>query len=102
MKKNAIVIFCILIGLATAFVVNYFLLEKIIISNPCYYHNKKTTQLFNLFYSIEASNGGHPFPTGLNIVATLLIGGYSGFLFGGFLLKNKKMNKVRPTPINVS
>ncbi|MFT3902915.1 MAG: hypothetical protein QM727_07055 [Niabella sp.] len=90
MRKKAIIISYTLIGLTLAFIANYFLIENIIISDPCYYHSRDTTKLFDLFYSITAANGGHPFPTIFNLIFTLTIGGVAGFLFGRWRLKTKE------------
>ena len=89
MRAKAFLIFCILIGSTIAFIANYLLLENIIIPDPCYYHSRDTTKLFDLFYSMTAASGDHPFPTIFNFISTLTIGGLVGFLFGKWRLKTK-------------
>ena len=70
-----------------AFAANFFLLEKLIIPDPCIYHTRETTALFDMFYSLKAEEGYHPFPTTLNFIITLASGGIAGFLFA---LKTRK------------
>ena len=95
LRAKAFIIWCILISLTTSLIANYFLLENIIIPDPCYYHSRSTTRLFDLFYSMTASNGDHPFPTTFNFIFTLTIGGLAGLLFGWWRLKTKERKTAR-------
>ncbi len=68
-----------LVGAALMFAFNYSFLEHVLIPDPCYYHNRDTTLLFNLFYVLPSSEGGHPFPTIFNLVITILTGAVLGW-----------------------
>ena len=100
MRAKVFIIFCIVIGLTITFIANYFFLENIIIPDPCYYHSRDTTKLFDLFYSMTAVNGDHPFPTIFNLIFTLTIGGLAGFLFGRWRLKTKERKSSRQRGIS--
>jgi hypothetical protein len=66
-------------GMVLAFVLNFFVLENILIPDPYYYHSHHTTKLFDVFYTLTVDEGGHPFPTKFNFIITLVIGFLSGF-----------------------
>jgi hypothetical protein len=76
-----IIVFCF-IGLILTFVLNYFVIEKLLIPNPCYYHSRDASQIFDLFYELPTSAGCHPVPTILNLTLTLLTGISGGLIFG--------------------
>lgn len=67
--------------------INYLFIEKLIIPDPCYYHTHEAGKLFKMFYSIPAWNGFHPFPTSINFITTLFIGGILGFIIGKRIIK---------------
>jgi hypothetical protein len=73
--------FCIL-GLVVTFVLNFFILERLIIPDPCYYHSHDANNFFDLFYEFTAVEGFHPTPTILNLVLTLTTGSIVGLVFG--------------------
>lgn len=75
------------LGTITFFVLNYFVLERIIIPDPCYYHSHDTTKFFDLFYELTANEGYHPTPTNLNKILTLTTGVITGLTLG---LKKKR------------
>jgi hypothetical protein len=79
---------------------NYSLLEKLIIPDPCYYHNHqgKTNWLFNLFYSLKAVDGYHPSPTRLNFYLTFVCG-FSAALFLYLALEKRKKQAQATTKI---
>jgi len=90
-KQNAIVVFSSLIGALLALVFNFFVLEKILIPDPCFYHSNETNIVFDIFYFISSSEGGHPVPTSFNIIFTLAIGAVLGLILSNS--KRKKINK---------
>lgn len=69
-----------LAGAVVLFFLNYGLFEGILIPDPCYYHTQDSTWMFQLFYTLDSCDGGHPFPTILNLVLTLCIGFFIGWL----------------------
>lgn len=58
-----LIIVCILL--------NYGVIEHLIIPDECYYHMNGTSTVFDLFYSISSASGGHPEPTVFNFLFTL-------------------------------
>jgi hypothetical protein len=78
-KKVLLAIGLILTGAAIMFAFNYLFLEHILIPDPCYYHNRDTTLLFDLFYDLPGYAGGHPTPTIFNLVFTLATGAILGW-----------------------
>ena len=90
MKKTTIIIGFILIWLVVMYILNFFILEKIIIPDPCYYHSHDTNKVFDLFYELTAKEGYHPTPTRLNVILTLITGGLAGLILGIKLSKTKK------------
>lgn len=75
-----------LTGALLAFLLNVCLLEKLLIPDPCYYHSHEGGRLFHWFYDLPATEGGHPVPTKLNMIITLLLGA-----IGGWLLARKRL-----------
>ena len=73
-KRFQVVMLSILIGLSLACLLNYFVLDKLLIPDPCYYHFHETKKVFDVFYDLPSSEGGHPVPTTLNIIITAVIG----------------------------
>jgi hypothetical protein len=61
------------LGIVPAYILN-FIIEGISIPDPCYYHGRSTTKLFDLFYKMESNEGYHPSPTLFNTLLTLAIG----------------------------
>jgi len=70
--------FCLFSGLLVSFVL-HFMIEGILIPDPCAYHGEKTTQFFDLFYKMTSDEGYHPSPTTLNYVLTITLGLLLGF-----------------------
>jgi hypothetical protein len=86
-------LFCCFLGLITAFVL-HFLVEAILIPDPCAYHSEETTKIFNLFYEITSDEGYHPSPTLFNYIVTLALGLSLGFLFNKFFsIKTENTSK---------
>jgi hypothetical protein len=80
-----------------AFALNYIFIEPLVIPNPCYYHNRDTPALFDLFYDLPAGAGGHPFPTIFNVIFTLTAGVLPGYILARSLNKaagHKKNQRV--------
>lgn len=80
---------CSFFGIVPAFILN-FILESIAIPDPCYYHTRDTTKLFDLFYKMESSEGYHPSPTLFNTLLTLSIG-----ITAGIIVCRKIQNWIR-------
>jgi len=85
-------IILVIAGAIVAFFFNVYILENILIPDPCYYHVRTTSLLFDVFYSTPTYNGGHPMPTSLNIVLSLIIGGILGLVIANYL--NKRYARV--------
>ncbi len=94
MKRTAIFTLSTLTGSALAFVLNFFILEKILIPDPCYYHSHDTNKVFDIFYELTAGEGFHPFPTKFNFIFTLTIGAVSGLTFSIYKLKRRDTRKT--------
>ncbi|GAL87670.1 hypothetical protein MYP_4900 [Sporocytophaga myxococcoides] len=89
LKGIVIVSLSTLTGMAIAFIANFYILEKILISDPCYYHNHKTNIIFDMFYNFPAHEGFHPYPTVFNFIFTIASGGLCGYVFS-----SKKLRKI--------
>ena len=70
----------IIIGVVLCIPFNYLFLQRIIIPDECYYHNRETSWLFELFYSQTAADGYHPFPTLFNFLFTVAVGAVLGIV----------------------
>ena len=70
----------IALGTVAVFSLNYFVVEKLLIPDPCYYHNRETGILFKIFFDTPTFNGGHPFPTAVNFLVTLIVGLLTGWV----------------------
>ena len=94
-KRVTIISLSTFTGALLIFLFNASILDKILIPDPCYYHNHgfKTTKVFDLFYEFTSSEGYHPTPTLFNIIFTLIIGGLLGFTISTY--KTKKRNDVK-------
>lgn len=77
----------ILLGLSLGYVLGL-VMYFIIIPDPCSYHNKVTSEFFNLFFEMTSTNGYHPEPTFLYFNFFTLIGIGLGLVF--YFKKNKK------------
>lgn len=84
MSRTPAIIF-VMLGIASAFIFNFIILEKILIPDPCEYHVGEKSFLFNLFYDTPAFNGGHPWPSTFYIIFTIIIGGLLGYVPAKFL-----------------
>ena len=74
--------FAILLGTIAVGSFNFLFVEPLIIPDPCYYHNHETTPVFDVFYTIAASEGYHPFPSTFNLTFTLIAGVILGYFIG--------------------
>ena len=92
-KKVAIIILSALGGIALALVFNL-ILYKILIPDPCYYHDHDTNRVFDIFYELTAGDGYHPFPTKFNFVLTATIGAIFGLTFSIYRLKKRDTRKT--------
>jgi hypothetical protein len=75
----------LLAGIAAAFILNFIILENILIPDPCEFHGEETSFLFNLFYDTPGFNGGHPWPTNFYIILTIIMGGLLGYVTAKFV-----------------
>ncbi len=68
-------------GMVVLFLLNYFLLQDLIIPDPCAYHGKDPNFIMKIFYSFNSgADNGHPFPTVINFAVTLFVGYHLGKL----------------------
>jgi hypothetical protein len=88
-KGIAIISLSTLTGMAIAIIANFFILDKILIPDPCYYHNHGTNIIFDIFYDLPANEGFHPYPTLFNFTFTIVLGGLFGYTFS-----SKKIKKI--------
>lgn len=86
-SKTLLTLISILIGSTVMFAFNYLFLEHILIPDPCYYHNRETTMIFDLFYDLPSREGYHPSPTSFNFLITLIVGAFLGWYFAKILIK---------------
>jgi hypothetical protein len=73
MKWLLIIVFGIV-----AIVLNFSIIDEIIMPDPCYYHTKKMNFILGLFYSSSSASGGHPEINLFNIIFTFAVGGLIG------------------------
>jgi hypothetical protein len=78
-KKSLIIFICCFFGVVCSYILNYYFLDKIFIPDPCAYHIKETSTIFDFFYTIKSSEGYHPSPSNFNFVITSIIGVLIGF-----------------------
>ena len=81
MNRIIIYFLVVVIRAISAFLFNVLLIERLIITDICYYHSHLTTFIFDIFYSFPSSEGGHPTTSNFSIILSLVIGGYSTFYF---------------------
>jgi hypothetical protein len=82
-------------GIVLLVLFNYFLLEDLIIQDPCAYHGENPSFIFNLFYDTSSSAAnGHPIPTVINFAGTVFIGYFLG------KISYKKWNNRQQTRVN--
>jgi hypothetical protein len=84
-------LFFILTGGILLFFLNFMVLDRYFVPDPCRYHSgiNKPPIFFKLFYTLErGGENGHPFPTTFNFAFTLLSGAFLGFKFAGYI-RNK-------------
>ena len=74
---------------------NFFVLENILIPDPCYYHSRDTTMLFDLFYDLPSFAGYHPVPTIFNFIFTMVIGALTGWVISKYVLKKLAKNATK-------
>ncbi len=96
-KRITIIILSILAGMGLIFMLNFFLIENIIIPDPCYYHSHDTNKVFDIFYELPAWNGDHPVPTIFNFIFTLTIGILLGLTLSIYTLKKLDKKKKQTT-----
>jgi hypothetical protein len=70
-------------------------IEELIIPDPCYYHERETSKIFDLFYELLSVNGGHPTPTILNYLVTIATGGLLGLVISRGILKTAPTKTIQ-------
>ena len=93
-KRIVYVAMSTIAGAILALLLNVFVLEKMIIPDPCYFHSHDTSKFFDLFYDFKPVDGGHPSPTGLNLLATILVGALAGLALS---IRLSKKNNTQPS-----
>jgi ribose/xylose/arabinose/galactoside ABC-type transport system permease subunit len=96
-KQISYMVMSTIAGAILALLLNVFVLEKIVIPDPCYYHSHDTSKSFDLFYEFKAIDGGHPSPTWLNLIVTILIGALTGLILGARFSKKRHKQKGNAT-----
>jgi len=87
-------------GFVVAFFVGMFIIEEIVVGDPCQYHppiNKKTNFVFDLFFAAHGGSNSHPEATLLNLIVTLSLGVLLGIIVSRFFIKiifGKNKNEV--------
>lgn len=71
--KQLRLLFLAITGIVTGLILQI-TMEAVLIPDPCYYHARDTTKLFQLFYKLESSEGYHPTPTLLNTISMQVSG----------------------------
>lgn len=69
-----------ILGSILALAFNIFVVERILIPDPCYYHSHETNIIFDVFYDLSPDEGYHPFPTMFNFIFTMILGSVAGFI----------------------
>jgi hypothetical protein len=85
----AVITLSTFIGMVLTYCINFYLLENVIIPDPCYYHSHDTNVIFDIFYELPAWNGDHPVPTIFNMTFTIAIGAILGGIISTKALKRK-------------
>jgi hypothetical protein len=88
--------FCAIAGAILALFLNFGVIDRIVVPDPCYYHSHDTNWLFDLFYNITSAEGGHPSPSVFNFIFTITAGAAAGIAFSGFLRRKSKRKKILP------
>jgi hypothetical protein len=81
LKFTFIILLSTVTGAITALMLNFLIIQNILIPDPCYYHSHETGKLFDIFYEMTAAEGYHPLPTRFNLIFTILLGALSGLFF---------------------
>ncbi len=93
-KRITIISLSILAGVVLTYVFNFFILDKVLIPDPCYYHTHNTNKIFDVFYELTAAEGYHPSPTTFNFILTMTIGAILGLTFSIYILKKRDKKKT--------
>ena len=98
MKKRILKLLFLGLILYLTLLFNYLFIEKLIIKDPCDFHND-TNWLFTLFYDTPSYNGGHPEPSMLNYIVTFLIGAFLGYRIWNYLFERKTLLNLKENDI---
>lgn len=79
---------CVLFGIVVTGFLNYYIIEPLLIPDPCAYHGEETSILFSMAYQISSSDGFHPAPTLFNRILTLISGVITGYLLYKYCKSN--------------
>ena len=99
-KQIAMVFLFAITGVILALLLNLFVIENILIPDPCYYHTHDTNKIFDVFYKLTAEEGYHPFPTKFNFIFTASIGALLGGVYSIQKLKRRQASETLKTQIN--
>jgi hypothetical protein len=70
-------------------VLNFTIIDKMVMPDPCYYHTHEMNIVLGLFYCSSSASGGHPEINLFNVLFTLFVGGFIGYTFFSFLEKKR-------------
>ncbi|PWI28842.1 hypothetical protein DI383_14640 [Flavobacteriaceae bacterium LYZ1037] len=73
--------------------ISFTLIYDLLIPDICYYHLNEMNSFMNLFYSAGPADNGHPSPSLLNFIISLIIGGILGYGIYKFLTNKNKRGK---------
>jgi hypothetical protein len=88
MRTTGLIGFGLMSGIICMYILNYFIVEQILVPDPCAWHSREPGRLFNLFYKIDSNDGYHPTPTLFNYELTALIGVVTGIFLA------RKIDKI--------
>jgi hypothetical protein len=83
-------VFCLL-GAALFLLLNFGFIEHLLIPDPCYYHSHEPGLVFRIFYDLPASEGYHPLPTWFNLLITMGLGAYAGYIFSAYSFRTEEV-----------
>jgi hypothetical protein len=91
-KRKVFILLSAITGSFLAVMLNYFVIDSLLIPDPCYYHNHgfETSKLFDVFYNFPGSEGYHPTPTLFNTIFTFAFGAFVGLVLSFYIIKRKR------------
>jgi hypothetical protein len=95
-QSRILVLLLILTGIIVSFLVNFLIIDSLLIPDICKYHAVEPNWFINLLFTFESADGGHPFPSLIHLIINLIL----GILLGLFIYKNIKRNKTQKSTTN--